>query len=122
MAGTSLELLRTRKMTCYPHLVNGEVIGVYYSPQPGKAEEAYDNDDPMIASYLNPPTTAQDIKEEARRRIDEIVPRWMIDREVLGGDPVPQELKDEAERIRLKSDELEALLPKDFTNDEHWQG
>ncbi|MDM7975251.1 MULTISPECIES: hypothetical protein [Thalassospira] len=107
-------------MTCYPHIENGEVRGVYYSPQPGKAEEPYTDDDPLIVAYFNPPTAIQDIKDEARRRIDEIVPRWMIDREILGGDPVPQELKEQAESIRTASDGLEVILPYDYTADSYW--
>lgn len=107
-------------MTRYPHIENGEVLGVYYSPQPGKAEQSYADDDPLIVAHFNPSTTIQNIKDEARRRIDEIVPRWMIDREVLGGDPVPQELKDAAEAIRVRSGELEQSLPADYTNDAHW--
>lgn len=107
-------------MTCYPHIENGEVLGVYYSQQPGKAEEPYADDDPLIVAYFNPKTTIQDIKDEARRRIDEIVPRWMIDREVLGGDPVPQALKDAAESIRVRSGELEQSLPPDYADDNSW--
>lgn len=107
-------------MTCYPHIENGEVRGVYYSPQPGRAEQPYSDDDPLINSHLNPPPAIRDIKDEARRRIDKIAPRWMVDREVLGGDTVPQSLKDEAEATRVRSGELEQSLPADYTNDEYW--
>jgi hypothetical protein len=44
----------------------------------------------------------------------------MIDREVLGGDPVPQELKEQAESIRTASDGLEVILPYDYTADSYW--
>ncbi|MEG6510087.1 hypothetical protein V6C03_14040 [Methyloligella sp. 2.7D] len=62
------------------------------------------------------------IKREAGRRIEQAMPRWMIDREVSGGAAIPQAAKDEAAAIRARSDAIEAMdpLPEDFADDACW--
>ncbi|MEG6508612.1 tail fiber assembly protein [Methyloligella sp. 2.7D] len=62
------------------------------------------------------------VKAEAFRRISEIMPRWMVDREVSGGAPIPTATKTAVEAIRAKSDAIEALdaVPEGFTSDEYW--
>ena len=63
------------------------------------------------------------IKAEARRRIEATGLPWMVEREVSGGDPVPQTVKDQAAAIRAASDALEAMdpIPADYADDGHWQ-
>lgn len=66
--------------------------------------------------------TAADVKAEAAQRIEAIMPRWMIDRQVSGGTPIPDELKTRAEAIRAASNRLERLklIPTDYREDRHW--
>lgn len=111
---------------------NGEVFraDVEYT---WKVDEEYDNSwnaagfllhpDFPIAEYVAPPVTADMVKAEAARRIGEAIPRWMIEREWSGGEPVPQERKDEAALIRLRSNEIEQLdpIPADFREDTYWE-
>lgn len=67
--------------------------------------------------------TATDVKAEAERRIEAIMPRWMIDRQVSGGAPLPDEVKARAEAIRAASNRLERLprIPTDYRDERHWQ-
>jgi len=60
------------------------------------------------------------INHEAYERIRQIMPEWMTDREVTGGKPVPQDIKDEAARLRAVSNVLCISLPDDYLEDIHW--
>lgn len=60
------------------------------------------------------------IRSEAFRRIRLILPAWMVEREMTGGNIIPQEIKDQVAQIRLRSNELEADLTEDFLNDKYW--
>lgn len=75
-----------------------------------------------LAGEPAPPVTVADVKAEARRRIEAIMPRWMIDREVTGGDPVPTAAKAAAAVIRERSDCIEQLnpIPANFREDVYW--
>jgi hypothetical protein len=64
--------------------------------------------------------TADEIKEEAHRRIREAIPAWMVEREVLGGTAVSTTLKDYAEDVRTASNTLEGTTPANFKDDSHW--
>lgn len=48
------------------------------------------------------------IKAACAAAIGAAVPSWMIEREVLGGTPVPQDLKDLCATYRAHSNDLEA--------------
>lgn len=50
------------------------------------------------------------VKELAASRIRETGLPWMVEREVSGGDPVPQPVKDECAAIRAWSDDRETLI------------
>lgn len=75
-----------------------------------------------IPAYQPPAPTAADVKAEAARRIEKIMPPWMIDRQVSGGNPIPEAIKDAAQAIRVRSDEIEAMdpIPADLRNDSYW--
>jgi hypothetical protein len=60
------------------------------------------------------------IKAEANRRIEEVMPTWMVAREVSGGAAIPQDVKDYAEAVRAASGVIEGTLPDDYTDDIHW--
>lgn len=68
-----------------------------------------------------PPTTAA-VKAEAARRIYASGLPWMVEREVSGGEPIPQAVKDHAAAVRAASGVLESLspIPADYTDDSHW--
>lgn len=61
------------------------------------------------------------IKAEAFRRIRLVLPEWMVEREVTGGDPIPQDIKDQVAHIRSCSNILEENLTEDFTNNTYWE-
>jgi len=75
-----------------------------------------------LQPYVAPPVSGEQVKAEAARRIEAIIPRWMIDREMTGGTPVPQELKDAAATVRTRSGEIEAMesIPQDYVDDKYW--
>lgn len=83
----------------------------------------YEHPDFPIADYVPPPVTVEMVKGEAARRIGEAIPRWMIEREMTGGEPIPQGRKEAAALIRAKSNEIEAMspIPQDFTDNKYWQ-
>lgn len=60
------------------------------------------------------------IKVEAQRRICESGLGWMVERELSGGKPVPDEIKAYAAAVRAASDKLEADPPDDISLDRHW--
>jgi len=65
--------------------------------------------------------TIKQIKYECRKRIEKIMPMWMVAREVSGGSVIPQPIKDEAQRLRDKSGELEDSLPQKYYLDSQWE-
>lgn len=69
-----------------------------------------------------PPSAVADVKAEAARRIEAIMPRWMVDREVSGGEAIPEAIKQAVAAIRARSDEIEAMqpIPHDLTQDALW--
>lgn len=68
------------------------------------------------------PITVDEVKAEARRRIEATGLPWMAEREISGGDPVPDSVKRRCAEIRAASNTLEALgsIPLDFTDDKYW--
>lgn len=72
---------------------------------------------------LKPVVTVEMVRAEAALRIEEAMPRWMIDRQVSGGSPIPEAAKAAASAIRVRSAEIEALrpIPEDFRSDIYWQ-
>lgn len=83
--------------------------------------DEYDNKGVEIPEFETPPVTAEQIKAEAQRRIEDIMPMWMVARQVSGGDPIPDEVKEQVQAIREKSNELEETLPVALTEDETWK-
>lgn len=71
-----------------------------------------------------PPVFAEpaDVKAEAARRIESVLPMWMVARAVSGGGPIPAEASAQAEAIRKASNDIEAMrpIPFDFDNDKWW--
>lgn len=47
------------------------------------------------------------VKQEASRRIENVMPMWMIAREISGGGAISEDIKDIVKSIRDKSNELE---------------
>ena len=97
----------------------GNITGAFENEQSFASESIADNDAELIA-FLNPSTSVEDVKEEARRRISIVMPGWMVDREVSGGTAIHQTVKDYAANIRTDSATLEGTLPADYTDDSHW--
>lgn len=66
--------------------------------------------------------TIEMIKVEAARRIEAIMPMWMIAREISGGTPISDEIKAEVQLIRDASNQLEAKgkIPFSYTDDKYW--
>lgn len=64
--------------------------------------------------------TPDQIKLEARRRIENCGLPWMVERKVSTGAEIPVEIQDYAEAVRQRSNALESSLPDDFWSDEHW--
>ena len=64
--------------------------------------------------------TINQIKAEAHRRIEVVMPVWMVAREVSGGTAITQTIKDYAADIRTDSATLEGTLPTDYMDDSHW--
>ena len=62
----------------------------------------------------------ESINHEACKRIENVMPNWMICREVTGGKDIPTTIKDEAKRLRTVSNNLCVSLPDDWTDDSHW--
>ena len=64
-----------------------------------------------------------DVKAEAARRIAETGIGWMVEREVSGGAPIPQAVKDACALIRERSNAIETLdpIPPDLTDDKYWR-
>jgi len=77
-----------------------------YEPQPTKKQ--LNN---IIERYENRCATIEEIKSEANRRIEDVIPIWMVVREFTGGKVIPNELKEFAESIRARSNELELNPP-----------
>lgn len=67
--------------------------------------------------------TPEQVKAEASRRIEEVIPHWMIEREVTGGKAIPDSLKKQAQKIRDKSDALEGMspIPVNYTAQKYWR-
>jgi len=81
---------------------------------------AYDAANFSTPAPVLPTPTINDIKSEANRRIELAMPSWMVSREVSGGTPITQTIKDYAAAIRTDSATLEASLPSDYQDDIHW--
>lgn len=66
--------------------------------------------------------TIDDIKAEAARRIYASGLSWMVEREVSGGLPIPQAVKDYAAAVRAASGAMEAMspIPDDYTDNRYW--
>lgn len=64
-----------------------------------------------------------EVKAEAARRIAETGVGWMVEREVSGGAPIPQAVKDACALIRERSNAIEMLdpIPYDLTDDKYWR-
>lgn len=105
-------------------VINGVMVAVPDDPgnrhrQAVAAWEAAENE---IAPYDPPAVTADQVKAEAGRRIELVMPAWMVARHVSGGKPIPPEVADAAEAIRSASGTLEAMepIPADYTDDKWW--
>ena len=66
--------------------------------------------------------SANDVKQEAARRIRRIIPQWKIERALTGGKPVAAADQKAAQAVRDASDRLERMspIPSDYTDDKHW--
>lgn len=73
-----------------------------------------------IAPYAPIPPTAQDVRMEARRRIDAMGLSWMVERAATGGKPVPQAITAYAALVRTASNAMEADPPADYAQDKRW--
>lgn len=79
------------------------------------------------AAYVPPtdlaPVSIDAVKTEASRRIASTGLGWMVEREVSGGAPIPQVVKDACALIRERSNAIETLdpIPHDFTDDKYWR-
>jgi len=67
--------------------------------------------------------TPEQVKAEAYKRICGIIPAWMIEREVTGGKPIPEDLKKKAQKIRDKCEALEKMspIPVNYTAQKYWR-
>ncbi len=87
----------------------------------GTAQQGWDKlGSDNFATPAAPTITANMVKTEARRRINVVMPGWMVAREVSGGTAITQTIKDYAANIRTDSGVLEGTLPSDYTDDSHW--
>jgi hypothetical protein len=75
------------------------------------------------APHMPSLVSADAVKFEAARRIAETGIGWMVEREVSGGAPIPQAIKDACALIRERSNDIETLdpIPRDFTDDKYWR-
>lgn len=74
-----------------------------------------------FAAPAAPTITVEMVKLEARRRIETVMPTWMVSREVSGGTAISATIKTYAADIRTDSAVLEGTLPQDYaTNEAHW--
>lgn len=64
--------------------------------------------------------TSDDIKQEARRRIETVMPSWVIERAATGGPRIPANVLTYVKLVRETSDTLESGLPSDFADDVNW--
>ena len=69
------------------------------------------------------PARKTGVKAEAARRITATGIGWMVEREVSGGAPIPQVVKDACALIRERSNAIETRdpIPQDFTDDKYWR-
>lgn len=81
-------------------------------PEPGQEWDG--------ADWVNPVPNVQQIKNEARRRIDAVMPTWVVDRANTGGPRVPANVLAYVKLVRETSDTLEGTLPTDYADDSHW--
>lgn len=73
-----------------------------------------------IQEYVPPPVLPDNIKTEARRRIESVMPTWVVDRANTGGPRVPANVLTYVKSVRETSDTLEGTLPTDYADDSHW--
>lgn len=66
--------------------------------------------------------TADMVKAEARRRIREIMPSWMVERQVTGGAAIPAPVLRKVKAVRSASNRLEQRdpIPANYAADEYW--
>lgn len=75
-----------------------------------------------IGAYVAPTITVEDVKYETKARIADSGITWMLEREMTGGDPVPQAIKDYLAAVRATGTALEAMepIPQDYRFDHRW--
>ena len=66
------------------------------------------------------PPTADDVRREARRRINATGLSWMVERAATGGKTVPEAITAYAAAVRKASNTMEADPPEDYRDDKHW--
>lgn len=130
-------------MTVFVQRINGAIVGVYANRNAGIADEQLDESSPEVVSFLTPPPGTEDVKREAARRIDAIMPDYqqrnalamgLEATQLHGADPANwpaplQGLNDSIQAkwsaikaIRAASNVIEALnpIPLDFAEDSWW--
>ena len=67
------------------------------------------------------PVTANQVKKEASRRLNET--DWAVTRKAETGEEIPADIASKRMAIREASDTLEAMgneIPADYTDDKYW--
>lgn len=84
--------------------------------------DEYENKGIDIPVFVPDPIHINQIKAEAAKRIEQILPTWMAIRAISGGSDISQDIKDAAQRIRDASNALEQMnpIPQDYTDDKYW--
>lgn len=98
-----------------------ELLGQYHAwAQTGDYRHSrYVWDGSQITLKTIPPTP-QDVRLEARRRIDATGLSWMVERAATGGKAVPQAITAYAASVRAASNIIEADPPADYRDNRHW--
>jgi|TARA_Y100000034_G_scaffold136486_1_gene213256 hypothetical protein len=71
-------------------------------------------------AWVTPDPTEGQIKAEARRRIEAVMPAWVVQRAQTGGPRIPANVLTYVKDVREASNTLEDTLPTDYTDDSHW--
>jgi len=97
---------------------DGEIIGHARHSSTSTDQEQIDEKSPEWLAYIAPKVA--DIKTEARRRIEAVMPSWVVERATTGGPRIPANVLTYVKDVREASDTLEGTLPSNYADDSHW--
>ncbi|WP_417733131.1 hypothetical protein [Rosistilla oblonga] len=114
-SGTKRTVYSTTDQSKLSIPANDDTPSGYTDDAPGTPSDTWSG-----SEWETPSPSETQIKEEARKRIEEVMPSWVVERAQTGGPRIPANVLTYVKAIRAASDVLEQSPATNYRDNTHW--